>query len=110
MPRHTKIFVCRGIVDLQKTPQKLRGFWLLCFVNADLFSVFAQSFKPNNTIHEREQRIVFADPDIVAGMEFRAALTNQNVASKHFLPVRTLHAKAFRFAVAAVVRRTGSFL
>ena len=26
MPRHTKIFVCRGIVDLQKNPAKIAGF------------------------------------------------------------------------------------
>ena len=71
MPRHTKKFVCRGIVDLQKNPAIFAGFWLLCFVNADLFSVFAQSFKPNNTIHEREQRIVFADADVAAALEKR---------------------------------------
>lgn len=84
-------------------------FLLLRFVNADLFSVLAQSFEPDNPVAKSEERIVFTDTDIVAGMELRAALTNENVAGKHFLTVGTLHTKAFCLAVSAVVRRACSF-
>ena len=78
------------------------------FVNADLLSVFAQSFKADDAVDKREKGIVFADADVVAGVELGAALTDENIARKHFLPVRTLYAEAFRLAVAPVVGRAGS--
>ena len=51
---------------------------------------------------------VITDANIVAGMDARAALANQNVAGQHELPVRALGAKALGVAVTAVTRRTHS--
>lgn len=78
-------------------------------INASLLSVFAQSFVPNNTVNKREERIVFADTNVRAGVNFRTSLTNKDIASKNSLTVATLYAKSFRFAVSTVVRRTGTF-
>ena len=90
-------------------------FFILCllrfyFVNADLLPVFAQSFEANHAVDKREKGIVFADADVVAGMELGAALTDKDIAREHFLPVGTLYAETFRLAVAPVVGRTRSFL
>ena len=50
----------------------------------------------------REQRIVLATTDVLAGMELRAALTNDDVASLHVLARELLHAKSLCMRVATV--------
>ena len=75
----------------------------LC-VDADLLSVFAQTLELDHAVDQGEQRIIFADADVVARMEFCAALAHQNVSREHFLPVGTLYAEALCLAVAPVVR------
>ena len=79
-------------------------------VDRNLFAVSAYSFKLNGAVDKREKRIVFADAYVVAGLELRAALSNQNVACKNVLTVSALYAEHFGVAVSAVVGRTRSFL
>jgi hypothetical protein len=78
-------------------------------INGNLFAVFAHSLELNLSVDERKQRIVFADAYVIAGFEFGAALSYENVARKHELTVRALNAKHFRVTVSAVVRRAGTF-
>ena len=88
-------------------------FGLLCVrygIYACLFLVFAHSFITNDAVYESEQGVILADTDVCARMNFRTALTNENVACEYGLAVAALRAKAFRFAVSPVVGRTGTFL
>ena len=81
---------------------------LLFLINADLFFVSAHALEFNHAVFESEERIVSADADVVAGVDLRAALANDDTARKHRLPVLTLYAEAFRVRVSAVVRGTGT--
>ena len=74
-----------------------------------MFLISAQSFVSDGAVYQSKQRVVFTDTYARAGMNLRASLTNENVASKNELTVSALYAKAFRFAVTSVVRRTGTF-
>src|SRR3546814_10201435 len=59
---------------------------------------------------QREQRMVLAHADIAARIDAGAALANDDVAADHFLTAELLNAKALRFRIATVARRTASFL
>src|SRR5690606_30671981 len=59
---------------------------------------------------QRKQRMILAKADIGAGMPLGAALTNEDVAGEHGLAAELLHAKASAIGIAAVARRTASFL
>ena len=92
-----------------------RDFWflLLCVhyrINACLFLVFAHSFVPNDAVNKREERIVFTDTNVRAGVDFRTSLADENVTCEHRLTVATLRAKSFRLAISTVVRGTRTFL
>ncbi len=79
-------------------------------VNANLLSVFAQSFKSNGAVNKRKQRVVLAHADACPCLEFGAALSYKDIACKHELSVRALNSQHFGVAVSAVVGRTGTFL
>ena len=88
-------------------------FSLLCVshrINASFFLIFAHSFVTNDAVNKREERIVFADTYVRAGMNFRASLANENVTRENRLTVAALRAKAFCLAVSSVVGRTRTFL
>src|SRR5690606_12550471 len=53
----------------------------------------------------REQRVVGAHADVVAGMSLRAALAHDDVAPHDELAAVLLHAEALRMRIAAVPRR-----
>lgn len=72
--------------------------------------VFAFAFESHHAVDKCEQCVVFADTDVVAGMEFGAALTHENVTCQHELSVGTLGPQSLRRALATVVRGTRSFL
>ena len=69
---------------------------------------FAKTLKADDAVGEGEEGIVFADADVVARVELGAALADEDIARKHRLAVRTLHAEALRLAVAPVVGRARS--
>lgn len=47
------------------------------------------------TIGLREQRVVATTAYVLTGVELRAALTNNDVPSKHFLTAKFFHAQSF---------------
>ncbi len=55
-------------------------------------------------VAEREQRVVLAATDVLAGMEMRAALTYDNVARMNELTGKSLDAKSLRVGIASVAR------
>src|SRR3712207_4478904 len=63
----------------------------------------------DSAIGRGKEGVVFAHADIGAGMPFRAALTNNDVASNHLLIAELLDAKTTAFGVATVARRTACF-
>jgi large conductance mechanosensitive channel len=64
----------------------------------------------HGTRRAREQRVVLADADAVAGLEARAALAHDDLAAGHGLPGEHLDAQALGVGVAAVARRAQTFL
>src|SRR5690606_40858838 len=69
----------------------------------------ALDFELDHAVHFREQGVVLADANAVAGVELGTALTHDDVAGLDDLAAIQLHAKAFTFRVAAVAGRTASF-
>jgi hypothetical protein len=55
------------------------------------------------------ERVVAATADILAGMNARATLAHQDVASQHSMATILLHAKAFGVAITSVAGRTSAF-
>ncbi len=72
-------------------------------IDGNLLSVFADPFKPYGSVDKRKERIVFAQTYVVAGLEFGAALSYEDIARKHELTVGTLNAEHFGITVSAVV-------
>jgi hypothetical protein len=70
---------------------------------------FADTLKFDRTVNEREQRIVTALADVVAGMDARAALAHDDAAGLHELPVKTFDAQVLRVAIAAIVSAAAAF-
>ena len=62
------------------------------------------------TFAQSEQGVVLADTDVVARMNVRASLTNEDVASQNELTVSALGAKALGVRVAAVLRGAAALL
>ena len=54
------------------------------------------------TVALREQRVVLATTDVLAGMELRAALAHDDVAGPYVLACELLHAKSLSVRIAAV--------
>src|SRR5690606_20264811 len=59
---------------------------------------------------EREQRVVLATADVVAGVEVRAALTNDDLAGVDDLAAEALHAQVLGVRVATVARGARALL
>src|SRR6266567_3897188 len=59
---------------------------------------------------QREQRVIAAAADAVAGVEVRAALTDEDLARVHDLAAVTLDAEALGIRVAAVAAGRGALL
>src|SRR5215472_11180784 len=60
-------------------------------------------------VDEREQRVVTAGADVLAGVELGAALANDDRAGRHRLAAEHLDAEHLRLRVAAVARRAAAF-
>ena len=59
---------------------------------------------------EREKRMIFSDPDALAGMEARPPLPHEDVPGDDPLAAEALHAEALRVRVAAVPGRARTLL
>ena len=57
-----------------------------------------------------EQRVVFADTDVLAGVEAGSALTNDDVTGDHDFSAKLFHAEALAVGLAAVLGTTRPFL
>ena len=79
-------------------------------IDADLLAGLAQTFELHDTIDLCVQGIIITDAYIVARMDFRSALANENVSRQNELTIAALGAQALRMAVAAVTGRTHSLL
>ena len=77
-------------------------------VNADLFLILAHSLKTDDAVDQSKEGIILAAADICAGMDFGAPLSNENIARKNELPVRTLGTKTLRRAISPVPRTTNA--
>jgi len=62
-------------------------------------TVVFKSYTPGDL---REERVVFAEPDVQARRESAATLPYENRSTRHDVAVMPLDAKALRIAVAAV--------
>lgn len=60
-------------------------------------------------LSEGEEGVVLATADVLAGVDVRAALTDDDLASLHELTIETLGAKALTTGVTAVTGGTKTF-
>ena len=79
------------------------------FVHGNLLTITAQSLEPDSTVSQSEQSVIAASAHVGTGMNFSAALLDENVACQNELTVSTLHAKALGLGIAAVFSRADTF-
>ena len=79
-----------------------REFLLLVFVNTDLFTVLAKTFKLNLSVNESEKCIVRALTYIVAGVDVCSTLTNDDGTCINELTVASLCAESLGFGITTV--------
>ena len=90
----------------------VRGFYnklLFCVDRAHL-AILAHTLELDLAVDQSEQRIVLADTDVVARMDVRASLANENVASQNELTVCALGAEALGLGITTVLGRAAAFL
>ena len=104
-----------SVINIHQNPTKIKNrrtvaaiLLFLTLIYADLLFVSALALELDNAVLESEERIVSADADIVTGMDLRSALTDNDAAREHCLPVLTLDAEALCLTVTAVVGGTRS--
>src|SRR6266568_4785000 len=85
------------------------GLGLFRRLNADKATVTAFVLKLYIARHEREKCVVFALPDVFAGLMLGAALTHQNRACVDQLPAKALDAQPLTVRIAAVCRGAAAF-
>lgn len=78
-------------------------------IDADLFAVFAHSLELHFAVDFRKQGVVGTSAYILAGVNVRAALFDEDVARQNELTVRTLYAESFGFGVTTVFGRAHTF-
>ena len=77
----------------------------LC-VYADLFLILAHSLETNDAVDQSKEGIILAAAHVGTGMDLGAPLSDEDVAGKHELTVRTLCAQPLSSAISAVSRTT----
>src|SRR5437764_444455 len=60
----------------------------------------------DDAVDLREEGVIAADADVLAGVELRAALADEDRSAGHELAGEALDAEHFRLRVAAIARRT----
>src|SRR5688500_989057 len=73
-------------------------------------ALLAAATELDRALGDREDRVVAADADAVAGAELRAALPHDDVAGLDLLAAEHLHAETLRVRVAAVPGGTEALL
>ena len=76
----------------------------------DLLLAAGNTDKMHRAVAESKQGVIRATANVDAGMDVRAALTNQNVASNASLTVCFLHAKTLGLGVTTVLRGANALL
>ena len=66
--------------------------------------------EPHLSVHQREDRVIAAEPDVFARQKFRAALPDDDVAGNDYFAAKFFHAQPFADAIAAVLDAALSFL
>ena len=82
---------------------------LYCVDRAHL-AILAHALELDLAVNECEQGVVAADPDVVARMDVRASLADQNVAGQNELTVCALDAEALGLGVTTVLGGTAALL
>jgi len=67
--------------------------WLFNWLDRYKSAGAAFIFKPHDAGNFREQRVILADADIQAGLEFRSTLADENRSSGHQFAAKTLDAE-----------------
>ena len=86
--------------------RKAKGVLVLKRIDRYERPVFFATSKNNPTIGQREKRMVFADPNIAAGMVTGTALADDNITARGQLATENFDTKPFAFGFAAVFGRT----
>src|SRR4030095_14167297 len=67
------------------------------------------TIETNVAVNERENRVIAAETGVFAGLKFRSALANDDVAGENHLAAKSLYAETFADAVSAVFNAALSF-
>src|ERR1700683_5552716 len=70
--------------------------------NADIASVSALIFEKNDAVNQREEAVVFRQPNILSRLVVRAALPDQNAAAGYQLAAKPLNSKSLTVRVASI--------
>ena len=89
--------------------RKAKGVLVLKRIDRHEGTVFFTAGKNNATIGQREKRMVFADPNIAAGVVTCTALADNNITAGGQLATENFDTKPFAFGFAAVFGRTYTF-
>lgn len=89
--------------------RKAKGVLVLKRINRHEGTVFFTAGKNNATIGQREKRMVFADPNIAAGVVTCTALADDNITAGGQLATENFDTKPFAFGFAAVFGGTYTF-
>ena len=89
--------------------RKAKGVLVLKRIDRHEGTVFFTAGKNNATIGQREKRMVFADPNIAAGVVTCTALADDNITAGGQLATENFDTKPFAFGFAAVFGGTYTF-
>ena len=81
-----------------------------CFgLHVHVRTVLSPFFEHYGAIRQGEQRVVFAEPHIDAGVVLGAALPHNDVTRNYGLSAEFFYTESFTFRISTVFRATGSF-
>jgi hypothetical protein len=83
---------------------------LLLSVHRALLAILTHALELDLTVDQSKQGVIAADTNIVTGMNVRASLANQDVASQNELTVSALHAQTLGLGVTAVLGGAAALL
>ena len=109
----TKLRFRSGQISKKRPERGVRDVFipsLLLGIHGAHLAILAHALELDLAVDQREQGIVLADADVVARMDMRASLANENVAGEHELPVCALGAEALGLGITAVLGGAAAFL
>jgi hypothetical protein len=68
------------------------------------------ALESHDAIYLGKQSVIATNSHVVARMEFRSPLTDQDASGIHFLPGKTFHAKTLSGTIPSVSRAADTFL